>query len=157
MRRSCPPGFTLIELMITVVIIGIIAAIAYPSYQNYARQTRRSDAQIALTQAANQQERYFTECNTYTSNLGGTRTNTCDGALGYGTSSPEGHYTLSPSAGTINGSCTTYSCGYTLTATPVATGLQAGNGRLRIDSTGTKQWDRLDNNFTSGIARWTDK
>lgn len=157
MHRRCPPGFTLIELMITVVIVGILAAIAYPSYQNYVKQTRRSDAQIALTQAANQQERYFTECNAYTSNLGGTRTNTCDGALGYGTSSPESYYTLSASAGTITSGCTAYTCGFTLTATPVTSGLQAGDGKFRIDSTGTKQWDKLNNEFTSSVAKWTDK
>lgn len=152
--KKTQSGFTLIELMITVAIIGILAAIAYPSYQNYTKQTRRSDAQIALTQAANQQERYFTECNIYTSNLGGTRTNTCNGALGYGTTSPEGHYTLSPAAGTIAAGCTTYSCGYTLTATPVATGLQANDGPFRIDSTGAKQWAKDGTNYNQ---KWTDK
>ena len=155
MQKTNTFGFTLIELMITVVIIGILAAIAYPSYRNYATQTRRSDAQIALTNAANQQERYFTECNIYTSNLGGTRTNTCNGALGYGTTSPEGHYTLSPAAGTIAAGCTAYSCGYTLIATPVASGLQANDGKFRIDSTGVKQWDKANNNSYS--SRWTDK
>ncbi len=153
--KKTPSGFTLIELMITVVIVGILAAIAYPSYQTYVKQTRRSDAQIALTQAANQQERYFTECNTYTSNLGGTRTNTCNGELGYGTSSPESYYTLAAAAGTINSGCAAYSCGYTLTATPVTTGLQANDGKFRIDSTGLKQWDKADDNSYS--AKWTDK
>ena len=153
--KKTQSGFTLIELMITVAIIGILAAIAYPSYQNYTKQTRRSDAQIALTQAANQQERYFTECNIYTSNLGGTRTNTCNGALGYGTTSPEGHYTLSPAAGTIAAGCTAYTCGYTLIATPVASGLQANDGKFRIDSTGVKQWDKSNNN--SYDKKWTDK
>ena len=71
MRKSVSHGFTLIELMVTVVIIGILAAIAYPSYQNYTKQTRRSDAQIALTQAANQQEKFFTECNWYAKTLHG--------------------------------------------------------------------------------------
>lgn len=152
-------GFTLIELMITVVIIGILAAIAYPSYRNYTIQTRRSDAQIALTQAANQQERFFTECNWYAANLAGTRScgTSTTGVLGLTTTaSPESHYTISPAAGAINAaSCSQYSCGYTLTATPVVGGLQANDGKFRIDSTGVKQWDKANNNSYS--SKWTDK
>ena len=159
MRKPAISGFTLIELMITVAIIGILAAIAYPSYQNYTKQTRRSDAQIALTQAANQQERFFTEFNWYAATLAGTRSSgtSTTGVLGISATSPEGHYTLSPTTGTIAAGCTANSCGYTLTATPVTTGLQVNDGKFRIDSTGVKQWDKLDNGFTSGIAKWTDK
>lgn len=159
MKKSATHGFTLIELMVTVVIIGILAAIAYPSYRSYLTQTRRSDAQIALTQAANQQERFFTEFNWYAATLAGTRSSgtSTTGVLGISATSPEGHYTLAAAAGNIAATCTTFSCGYTLTATPVATGLQANDGNFRIDSTGVKQWDKLNNGFTSGVARWTDK
>lgn len=58
-------GFTLIELVVVVTIIGILAAIAYPSYTNYVAQTRRTDAQIALTQTAAQLEKFFTNCSRY--------------------------------------------------------------------------------------------
>ncbi len=155
MKTRTPHGFTLIELMITVVIIGILAAIAYPSYQNYTKQTRRSDAQIALTQAANQQERFFTECNVYASSLAGTRS--CGAAtLGYGTASPESYYTLTVGAGAITAAtCSQYSCGYTITATPVAGTSQANDGKYRIDSTSVKQWDKANDN-TYG-SKWTDK
>lgn len=57
-RRSS--GFTLIEVMIVVVIIGIIASIAYPSYQEHVRKTKRADAQSALMELAQFMERYYT-------------------------------------------------------------------------------------------------
>lgn len=153
-------GFTLIELMITVAIIGIIAAIAYPSYQNYVKQTRRSDAQIALTQAANKQERFFTECNWYAANLAGTRScgTVSTGSLGISVASPESHYMLTLSnENTIAGTCSQGYC-YRIVANPgdpSATGKQSGDGKYRIDSTGTKQWDKSDNN--SYGYKWTDK
>lgn len=157
MKRSAIRGFTLIELMVTVVIIGILAAIAYPSYRNYVTQSRRSDAQIALTQAANQQERFFTECNAYASSLAGTRS--CGAStLGVSVASPESHYILSMTASaTIAVACSANTC-YTITANPdnaSATGKQSGDGQYRIDSTGVKQWDKANNNTWS--SRWTDK
>ncbi|MES1938937.1 type IV pilus biogenesis protein PilE [Salinisphaera sp. T5B8] len=69
MRHRATKGFTLIELMITVAIVGILAAIAYPSYLDQVRQSRRADAQSALLQAANRQERYFTTQYTYADTL----------------------------------------------------------------------------------------
>ncbi|WP_350224399.1 type IV pilin protein [Halopseudomonas bauzanensis] len=53
-------GFTLIELMIAVAVIGILAAIAYPSYQEYVNKSRRADAQAALLELAQFMERHYT-------------------------------------------------------------------------------------------------
>src|SRR5688572_1456848 len=66
-------GFTLIELMIVVALIGILATIAYPSYNNYGIQTRRSDAQVALTRIAAQQEKFRSDCGFYATTLNGGR------------------------------------------------------------------------------------
>ena len=148
MKRVTLYGFTLIELMIVVVIVGILAAIAYPSYNRYSTQTRRSDAKIALTQAASLQEKFFSDCRWYATTPNGVRAcgtaaGNVDTVLGILTTSPGGYYTLAITAGNITGTCTTYSCGFTITATPG--GLQAGDGAFRIDALGTKQWDR-DNN-----------
>jgi type IV pilus assembly protein PilE len=63
-------GFTLVELVIVVAIIGILAAIALPGYGNYTRKAKRSDAKSALLELAGRQERIFSTTQSYTSNAG---------------------------------------------------------------------------------------
>lgn len=58
-------GFTLIELMITVAIVGILAAIAIPNYQQYVERARRSEGQAALQNAMGRQESYYSQYLTY--------------------------------------------------------------------------------------------
>ena len=58
-------GFTLIELMITVAIIGVLGAIAYPSYQDSVPKSRRAEGRRAMMEVLQQQERYMTQNNTY--------------------------------------------------------------------------------------------
>ena len=52
-------GFTLIEVMITVAIIGILASVAYPSYVDFVTRSNRVEALQELTRFANLQEQYF--------------------------------------------------------------------------------------------------
>lgn len=120
--KKLQSGFTLIELIIVVTLIGILAMIAIPAYNDSVTKARRSDGQSALMEAMVRQERFFTENNTYTTNLAD---------LPLGTSSPEGHYTISAaSCGVGIASCVI------LTATPGAA--QAHDGALTLNSRGQK-------------------
>lgn len=115
-------GFTLIELMITLVIISILAMIAVPAYNSSITKARRTDGQSALMDVMAKQERYFTENNTYTTNLA---------QLPADTTSEEGFYTITAGAcGSGIDSCVI------LTATP--TGAQASDGNLTYNSRGQK-------------------
>jgi prepilin-type N-terminal cleavage/methylation domain-containing protein len=63
-------GFTLIELMITVALVGILAAIAVPSYQNYVRQSNRAVAKSLLYENAQFMERFYSQNNQYDATVG---------------------------------------------------------------------------------------
>lgn len=74
MKNRINGGFTLIEVMIVVAIIGILASIAYPSYMESVLKGRRAEGRAALAELLQQQERYMTQRNVYLSftNASGT-------------------------------------------------------------------------------------
>ena len=76
-------GFTLIELMITMVILGVLASVAYPSYVNHVYKARRADGHLSIMDMAQRLERCKTTSFTYV------------GCISSDEYSPEGHYLLS--------------------------------------------------------------
>ena len=58
-------GFSLVEIMIVLAIVGILASIAYPSYASYITRSRRIEGQLALMDILQQQERFYSLHNTY--------------------------------------------------------------------------------------------
>lgn len=126
MRRNSI-GFTLIELMIAVAIIGILAAIAVPSYRNYLIKANRSAAQQYMLGISNVQEQYLLDNRGYADPDPDTN---ISGELGSAMAPPDdldGKYTFSISGG---------GAAYTIIATAI--GGQAADGDLTLDNTGGK-------------------
>jgi len=122
-------GFTLIEVMIVVAIIGILLAVALPSYQDTLQKGRRSDGMSALLDASNRQEQFMLDRSTYTADMTD---------LGFAANpyiSEEGYYSIAAAA---CGTGTLATC-YVLTATASSTQTRdTGCTSLVLDSTGDK-------------------
>lgn len=112
--RNLQSGFTLIELMIVVAIVGILAAIAYPSYQDSVRKSNRADAKAALNDAAQRLQRCFTSYSKFNHDSCAVE----DDLTGAGLNSPEGFYMIT---GVVN------TTDFTLTASPQ--GAQANDSK----------------------------
>lgn len=117
-NRSQQQGFTLLELMIVLTILGILTALAYSTYVEQVRKARRADATSSLLEGAQVLERCFTRTNTY--NTG------CPNPAG---ASGDGYYNL-----TVNRTASTY----TLTATPLGDQLKDNCGTYTLDHLGNK-------------------
>ena len=106
-------GFTLIEVMIVVAIIGILAAIAYPSYDEYVKRGNRTEGQAFLSDVAARQERYFSQNNAYITKaadiakLGLSNANSPTGKYTVGLAGGGGGYTLTASNQFNDAKCAT--------------------------------------------------
>lgn len=125
-------GFSLIELLVAVVIVGILAAIAMPSYRNYVVRGSRAAAQTELLEMASLQEKIYLNSNAYTASVTAAYNGTTAGGLG----KTSGQTSDSKYALSLSGVGQTF----TLIATPVGGGGQAGDGCLTIQENGLRQW-----------------
>lgn len=149
-------GFTLIELMIVVAIIGILATVVMPSYRNYVLESQRQDTMGKLLQVVQLQERFYLNNVTYTSVIGA-------GGLGFTTPAGIDQWVISyngvPTYGISLQTCddnTIYPTNpginqcFIAVATPISGDADedAFMGYLLVDSRGRQLWD-----FTKAIIR----
>jgi len=124
-------GFTLVELMITIVVVSILASIAVPAYTRQIRKSRRTEARTALLELASREERYLAVNNAYSNDP------TALGYSAFGVAVGSGYYTLSPP--TVGAGSATSAPTFSLTASPVAgkgQDLDTDCKSFTVDSTG---------------------
>ena len=126
MRNDKQNGFTLIELMVTVAIVGILAAVAYPSYTSHVQKGARRAAQAQMLDIANRQQQFLLGSRAYA-----TKAQLV--ASGY---SPPADVTQRYGWDAVPGSGMVPS--FVITFTPIAGGPQASDGALTYDNEGVK-------------------
>jgi type IV pilus assembly protein PilE len=136
-------GFTLLELMISITIVGITTAIALPTYRDSVLKTNRSDAQISMAGLATLEERFYFTHNKYT----GDFAELIDGAVsGAPVSSENGHYSIALTVAT-NGR------EWTMTSTAVDGQAKDYNcAKMAMTSKGKKT--SFDNNDAASTDCW---
>ena len=123
-RPDRAQGFTLIEVMIVVVVVGILMAVAIPSYREYVLRSHRSSAQAFMSTVANRQAQYLLDARAYAGS---------HGALGLTVPSDvAARYSFSTVV--VGGPPP----GYTFQATPIGDQAQDRCGQMSIDNTGSK-------------------
>jgi type IV pilus assembly protein PilE len=146
-------GYTLMELMVAVAIIGIITSVAYPSYLNFLNGSRRGAAQADLIAFAAAMERHKAANFSYNGAASSGNTGAPSIFQSYSPSTESEankKYDLSISSVSPTGTS------YVIIATPVSSTPQAGDGVLYYFSDGRKAWDvNDDGNLATAEYCWS--
>jgi len=135
--RRRQAGFSIVELMIVVAIIGLLAGIGVPSYRDYVNKAKRTEGKAALTAAAARMERYYTQNNCYPSSACGNPTS-ADSATALTNAGIPGFSGDTASKAAYNISLTVTPQAFTVTATPRAPFTDPLCGNLTLANTGRK-------------------
>lgn len=141
-------GFTLIELIVVVAVVGLLASVAHPFYKEHQAKVSRSDVQAEMSRIAQQMQFYYSVNNTY---IG-------ENSLGTSNSMPfpktKPLYTITR---TISDNATTGEKGtsFIIQATPNANSRMAGDGVICINSNMQRSWSKGAKGCTlSGTSTW---
>jgi type IV pilus assembly protein PilE len=132
-----PAGFTIVELMIVVAIIGLLAGIGVPSYRDYVNKSKRAEAKAALTAAAARLERFYSVNNCYPSAACGSPLAT-DSVSALAAAGIQAFSGDNASKAYYNISLTFAAQTFTVTASPKSPHVDTLCGNLTLSNTGRK-------------------
>ena len=129
-------GFSLVELMVVVALIGVVLAIAVPSYREHIRRANRAAAGAVLMEIVSRQEQYAATNRAYAEDAGGV-----SALVPLGITPPaevSSNYTFTVSTAAWSATATVSVSGFEAIATPIAGSVQEGDAPLKVNQFGLK-------------------